>query len=67
MAAVKLASERVHQYVQLLDCVAETCVKLEALESLLAYQDNLEGVNPAGLAGLIELVRLDLDSYINKN
>lgn len=66
MVAAKLASERVNKYIQLLDCAAETCARLEALETLLAYHDNLDQVNPAGLAGLIELVRLDLDSYLNR-
>lgn len=66
MGAVKLASERVNQYVQLLDCAAETCARLEALETLLAYHDNLDQVNPAGLAGLIELVRLDLSNVVDR-
>ncbi len=64
MIAAKLASERVNQYVQLLDCAAETCARLEALETLVAYHNNLDQINPEGLAGLIELVRLDLSNVI---
>lgn len=66
MVAVKLASERVQQYIQLLDCAAETCARLQALEVLVAHNDNLAQVNPAGLAGLIELVRLDLSNLVDR-